>query len=124
MSPQVDFSSVSDGFEPLPDGKYAAVLAEYEFRTAQGSGNPYVALTFNLVDHEGRKAWRNFSLQPQALWALKAALVAMGIDRDSLGGTVDVEEVLQSAISNSCTLTLAIREYNGKLSNEVKAVTA
>lgn len=126
MSPTIDFSNVKDGFEPMPAGKYEAVLTAYEMKIAKQSNSPYVALTFDISEpeYEGRKAWRNFSLQPQALWALKQALVAMGIDRESLSGEVDLDEVLQGAVGLNCILELDIREWNGRFTNEVKAVKA
>lgn len=125
--PAIDFSKVSDSFEPLPDGKYACVLSEVEAKVSQ-KGDDYLAFTFTLTDeYEGRKAWRNFSLLPQSLWAIKAALVALGVDREDLSGSMTLEgliELCQSMIGSACTLELTTREWNGKFQNDVKKVMA
>ena len=125
--PAIDFSNVSDSFEPLPDGKYECILSEVEAKKSQ-KGDDYLAFTFTLTDEfEGRKAWRNFSLLPQSLWAIKGALVALGVDRDDLSGSMTLESLIElctSMVGSACRLELTIREWNGKLQNDVKKVMA
>ena len=127
MAPQIDFSNISDSFEPIPDGIYDAVLSEVAVKVSQ-KGDDYLAFTFTLTDeYEGRKAWRNFSLLPQSLWALKGALVAFGVDKDDLTGSMTMEglvELCTSNIGSACRLELTIKEWNSKLSNDVKKVMA
>ncbi len=124
--PAINFANVQDSFEPLPDGTYNAVLGEVEVRTSQ-KGDPYLNFTFNLTDeYEGRKAWRNFSLLPQSLWSVKAAMVALGASRDELSGSFetpeDFAEYCSQYIGQSCRIELAIKEFNGKFNNDVKKV--
>lgn len=122
--PTIDFSKVQDSFEPIPEGTYEGVLTEWEQRTSK-NGDPYIACTFTMAgDYEGRKVWHNFSLLPQSLWALKSALVAMGVDRNELAGEIDIEEVLSGCIGNPVSLELEIREWNGKFNNSVKKLVA
>jgi hypothetical protein len=123
--PVIDFSQVSDSFEPLPEGTYAAVLTEVEKKTAK-SGNDYLSFTYSMVDdYEGRKAWGNYTLVPQSLWVLKQALVALGVPRNELGGQMTTEELVELCIAqvgNSCRVELEIREWNDRFSNSVKKV--
>lgn len=124
--PAINFSNVQDSFQPLPDGTYNAVLGEISSKVSQ-KGDPYLVFTFNLTDeYEGRKAWRNFSLLPQSLWSIKSAMVALGADRDDLSGEFetieDFIEYCSGFIGQPCQLELTVKEFNDKLSNEVKKV--
>lgn len=126
--PAIDFSNVQDSFEPVPAGTYPAVLTEITSKVSQ-KGDPYLTFAFTLTDeYEGRKAWRNFSLLPQSLWAVKIALMALGASRDELGGSFEsTEEFIEfcsSYIGQPCQLDLVIKEFNEKFSNEVKKVKA
>ena len=123
--PKVDFTGVSDSFEPIPAGRYDAVLTGFKLQKSKAGGD-YVSLEFTVDDPEfgGRKAWQNNSLQSQALWALKRNCISLGAEPDDLSGAVDIEEVLGDLVGNDCRLDLDIREYEGKQSNGITAVLA
>jgi hypothetical protein len=124
--PKIDFSQAKE-LKAVPAGTYEAVLTEQKIFTAKSSNQEAIALTFTIQDenfpeHEGRKQWRNYSLQPQALWALKKSLVDLGCDPEELEGTVDLEEVIGQLIGNKCLIEVGVRMYEGEERNEVRKV--
>lgn len=114
MGAKVDFSGVSTSFEVLEEGLYPGKLADFKYvAVSKSSGKPYYQLEFDITEPEGRKAWRNYSLQPQSLFAIKRALIILGADEDDLEGEIDLDEVLPQLIGADCTLALVIdNEYD------------
>lgn len=123
--PQIDFTGVKEGFEIIPEGKYPATLEKWEyFPTAKSSGEPYVALTFHIIEgeFEGRKLWRNYSLQKQSLWAIKRTAVRLGSDPDMLNGPLDLDDFLPDLVGAPCVVDVGIHPYNDEDRNDVKDV--
>jgi len=85
-----DIETKENDFQPLPDGKYCAVLSSIEDEARESkSGNSYeqVKLTFKVVDgnHEGRLVFKNcIYAHPNEMasqigqQALKSLFVAQG----------------------------------------------
>lgn len=125
---KVDFSQVKE-LSPIPPGKYASTFSEFKIvPEAKGSGQPYAALTFTINaeegEYEGRKLWRNFSLQPQSLWALKQALINLGCSSDSFNAGDDLEDLLGSMVGSECILDVGMKQFNGEDRNDVRKVLA
>ena len=81
----IDFEGVSDsGLEPVDDGDYPARITSIKAGLARESQKPKVEFEFTGTDAagaaKGRKFWRNYSLQPNALWALKRDLTSLGVE--------------------------------------------
>jgi hypothetical protein len=91
-------------------------------REGKDSGKPYLEFEFKHSD-SNRKAWRNYSLQPNALWALKQLLVDLGTDPEDLEGEFDFEpnDVLGSRVN---LFFGQEREYNGRKTQDVDRVVA
>ena len=127
--PHVDFSQVQE-FTPLPEGTYEASLSGSELVAAsKTSGQPYMALTFTVSEGEfqGRKLFRNLSLQPQALWAFKQAVVRLGANPDDFVGMLEMEDlqaIVGGLVGAPCRISVGLREYNGELRNELKNILA
>jgi hypothetical protein len=105
--------------------QYPAILSRWEYMAAaKESGEPYVVLEFRISEgeFEGRKQWRNFSLQRQSLWALKKALVNMGADPDDLEGAFDLDDLMPDYIGSACLLDISQHTYEGTIRNDIKAV--
>jgi len=109
MSIKIDMEGVSaGGLEPLPAGVYDAVVAAVKYHpSSQSSGQPYVEFEFTLPDHAGRKQWRNYSLQPQALWALKQTLVRLGVEVPD--GELELEP--SDLIGLPCRLQIEVKPH-------------
>lgn len=57
----------STGFEPIPNGKYNAVITESDMKTTRsGSGN-YLEFAYEIIDGEykGRKLWSRHNVKNQ-----------------------------------------------------------
>jgi len=127
MSPRIDFSNVRE-LTPVPEGEYAATLTGTKLvPEAKESKQPYVEMTFTIADGEfaGRKLFRNYSLQPKALWSFKQTLVRLGTDPELLSGELELEDVAEiaaDAIGQPCRLSVGFREYQGNMRNELKEV--
>lgn len=124
--PKIDFSAVED-LVAIDENDYEATLTSFEyFPTSKSSGEPYYQLEFTVSEppYAGRKLWRNFSCQKQALWAFKQAAVRLGADPDDLIGSVDMDEILEGIVGRDCVLRVGQREYEGEIRNEVKRVMA
>jgi len=125
--PRVDFSNVTD-FKPIPEGTYDVTLSGAKvIAESKSSGQPYVELTFTVAEGEyaGRRLFRNFSLQPQALWAFKKGMVRLGSDPDNFVGELDlsdIEMLCADCVGSPARIVVALRDYEGQQRNDVKTV--
>lgn len=96
---ELDFTGSSDSettFEALEPGVYPAHIYNITKKVGVESGKPYLAFEFNLDSTENpslgkRRAWDNYSLQPQALWKLRDLLKHFGYGTDELKGRIDFD---------------------------------
>lgn len=120
--PVINFP-VDSGLDPLV-GTYEATLTELKYGTSK-AGQPKLDFVFTLTDSEveGRKAFTSKSLQPNAIWSTKEALVALGMEPEALSGTdVDTDDITAQVVGNSCRVVLSRGEYNGKPTQQVDKV--
>lgn len=117
---KIDFSAVKD-FEPVPAGEYEAQFSKGEV-TQSKEGKPMVKVQFTVTEEgefSGRKLFRNYSLQPNALWAIKQDFVKLGVDPDDFGGEVDIAEMCAQLVGADCILTVKNGEWNGKQTSDI-----
>lgn len=127
MPPRVDFSTVPDGFEPVPEGVYEARKTGHELKDSKSSEFQYYSVEYTIDEGEyaGRKLWDNYSMNPKSLFAMKKALVACGVDPTSSDET---DELWEEADGASVRLNVKTRTYTDpdtdeeKLQNDIKAV--
>ena len=106
-------------FEP---GEYPFTIFEIEEKTGNTSGAPYLAFTFKHAESEQR-LWRNFSLQPQSLWAIKRLLIEIGAASASdLDKDFDFKP--KDILGAPVLLTVIKRKFEGEDKNEVTKVKA
>lgn len=62
-------------FDPLPAGRYAAVITESEMKPTKAGNGRYLQLTFQIIDGEfrGRFVWARLNLENQNELAVKIA---------------------------------------------------
>jgi hypothetical protein len=80
-----DMADVEAGgnFELIPPGTYSLEVDNIEIKTGKTSGEPYMNLTYKIVDDEdyaGRVIFDIITLKATALWKLKQFSLATGID--------------------------------------------
>jgi len=111
MPIQVDMTGVSsEGFPALESGDYPAIITECKEAKSQAN-KPKLAVVFTLKDQNNRKAFKDYSLQPQALWGLKQDLGKLGIDVPDGPFELDEQELLNMEV----IVTLEkVPHYQGK----------
>lgn len=107
---KVNFAAAASG-NLLDEGEYPATLTDYTVGTSQ-KGQPTINVEWTLEGMNGRKSWRTFSLQPNALWSLRKALIAMGADPEFMASEdADIEDVMNSVRGARCILKVGQRTY-------------
>ena len=121
---RIDFTGVESDFVALPNGTYDCIFESYKFDIAKSSGEPKVNIVYEVTEepYQKRKFWKDYSLQPQALFAIKGAVVALGADPQTLTGQVELDEILTELRGNPCRVVVTTETYEGKERNRVKTV--
>lgn len=65
----------SVGFDPIPAGKYLAIITESEFKKTKNGVGQYLQLTFQVVEgeHKGRMLWARLNLDNPNATTVKIA---------------------------------------------------
>lgn len=112
----LDFSSVPSR-EPLEEGLYIVTIEKAEEKTSS-TGNPMIALTYNVEEVEGqRKLFDNYSLQEKALFKLQSLMKALGYDTSEIV-SLDVSDL----VGQQLRAKVIQEEYNGDTVNRVTRV--
>ena len=55
----------TSSFDPIPAGKYLAIITDSEMRTTKAGTGEYLELTFQILEdeHKGRLVWSRLNLQ-------------------------------------------------------------
>jgi len=112
----------ANDMEPIPDGKYVAVITDSEMKPTKAGTGSYLQLTFTIVegDQKNRLLWVRLNLDnPNA--------TAVDIARRELSSICRAVGVLTPSDSTDlhnlpCTITVKLKRRNdtGELQNEVK----
>jgi hypothetical protein len=80
----VDFTGVEAGGRPCPDGTFRCEITSM-VEEESSTGNPMIVAKYKVLNGKGKGAviYDNLSLQPQALFRLKALCDALGVEADS-----------------------------------------
>lgn len=109
--------------EPLPAGKYLAVITDSEIKETKAGTGKYLKLTFDVIDgkSKGRKIWAQLNI-------LNPNSVATEIARRELSAIAHAVGVMQfrdsaalHGIPLAITLKLVRRDDNGEMKNEIAA---
>jgi len=118
--PQIHVNLAGVAQEAMPEGYYPAIVSEAKIGTSR-AGKPKLEVHFDImqVGFEGRKAFANYSLQPQALWNLRRFLKALELDFDLDGELeLDTDDLLGAEV----TLLMEQQEWEGEMRNSVQRV--
>lgn len=109
-------------FDPLPSGKYVAVITESEMTLTKSGGGHYLKLTFEVVDGEykGRKLWGRLNLDnPNA----KAVAIARA-ELSAICRAVGVMQPKDSVELHNIPLVLSVKAKKRKDEDELENVIA
>lgn len=110
------------GIDPIPAGKYSAVIIDSEMKPTKNGNGQYLELTFEVIDGEykGRKVWSRLNLDnPNA----QAVQIARG-DLSAICRAVNVIQPRDSVELHNLPLVITVRcrknPENGDISNDIK----
>lgn len=126
--PALDFSGVKE-LVAIPAGNYKCAVADVKYiaKPKNNSAIGYYEVKYTVSDedseHKGRSVYKNFSLKPEALFAMKKAMVSAGTDPEKFTGKVDLDEEWKELIGAEVTCVVSVHEWNGEDKNQVDRVT-
>lgn len=112
----------SKDFEPIPAGKYLAVITESEMKpTKSGSGN-YLQLTFQIIEgeHKNRMVWARLNLENPNATAVQIAKQELSSICRAVGVMTPGDSVDLHNIPLVITVKLKKRADTGEFTNEVR----
>jgi hypothetical protein len=109
-------------FDPLPAGKYLAVITESEIKPTKSSTGSYLKLTFEILegDYKGRKLWAQLNLENPNETAVKIARAELS----AICHAVGVMQPQDSTDLHDLPLTITVkckkRPDTEEMTNEIK----
>jgi hypothetical protein len=110
------------GFEPVPAGKYVAVITESELKPTKAGTGSYLQLTFQIIEGEfkGRLLWARLNLDNPSEMAVKIARAELS----AICRAVNVMAPKDSLELHNLPLTISVgckkRDDTGEITNEIK----
>ena len=112
----------SQDFEPIPAGKYLAVVTESEMKPTKAGNGQYLQLTFEVLDgpYKGRKLWARLNLDNPNAQAVQIARAELS----AVCRAVGVLAPKDSAELHDLPLVIHVkcrkREDTGEITNEIR----
>lgn len=109
-------------FDPVPAGKYLAVITESEFKPTKSGNGSYLELTFEILDghYKGRKLWSRLNLDNPNDTAVKIARAELS----AVCRAVGVMSPNDSVELHNLPLTISVRckkrADTGDITNEIR----
>jgi hypothetical protein len=110
-------------FQPLPAGKYLAVIAASEMKSNKAHTGEYLQLTFQVVEgsHQGRQVWTRLNLVNPNAQAVQIAKAELSAICRAVGVATPHDSVELHHIPLEITVTTRLRNDTGETTNEIKA---
>lgn len=121
MATKVNFAGVTTDFPAREAGGYDVTYVGHVINMASAtSGQPTVKLTWAEDDRPKMMIMKTYSLQPQALFAIKRDMLRMGADVEAMNDEdADLDDILNSLIGAKCTIKMGEpRPYKDKDGND------
>ena len=116
---QVDPSVALD---PLPAGKYLAVVSESELKPTKTGVGKYLQLTFQIIDGEfkGRLVWARLNLENKSEMTVKIARGELSAICRAIGVMQPKDSVELHNVPLEINVGLKKRDDNGEFTNVIK----
>ena len=110
------------GFDPIPAGKYLAVITESEMRPTKAGTGQYLQLTLDVVEgqYRGRKLWARLNLQNPSQMAMKIAQAELSAICRAVGVLQPRDSVDLHNLPLQITVGCKKRDDTGDIVNEIK----
>ncbi|MFO0873161.1 MAG: DUF669 domain-containing protein [Phycisphaerales bacterium] len=111
------------GFEPIPAGKYLAVIVDSKTKQTKNGAGEYLQLEFEIVDgpYKGRRVWERLTLKHPNEQTVKIARGNLSAICRAVGVMKPNDSVELHNVPLSIVVGLKKREDNGEMTNVVKA---
>ena len=112
----------SQDFEPIPAGKYLAVITETEMKPTKNGSGQYLQLAFQILDgaFKGRFVWARLNLNNSNPTTVQIARQELSAICRAVGVMTPGDSVELHNIPLVITVKLKKRDDTGELTNEVK----
>lgn len=116
---QVDPSVALD---PLPAGKYLAVISDTEYKPTKAGGGKYLQLTFQIIEgeHKGRLVWARLNLENKSETTVKIARGELSAICRAVGVMQPRDSVELHNVPLEINVGLKKRDDNGEFTNVIK----
>ena len=113
---------VSSNFEPIPAGKYLAMIVGSEEKTSQ-KGFRYLSLEFEVLEgpYKGRKLWANLNLYHPDAEVVKFARSELANVCKAVGVLKPADSVQLHNLPMRIAVKCVNRKDTGELQNRIKA---
>lgn len=109
-------------FDPIPAGKYIAVITESEFKPTRAGDGQYLELTFQIVDgaHRGRLVWSRLNLENRNDTTVKLARGELSSICRAIGVMQPRDSIELHNIPLEITVGLKRRDDSGEFKNVIR----
>jgi hypothetical protein len=113
-------------FEPIPAGKYIAVITESEMKPTKTGNGYFLELTLEVVEGEykGRKVWARLNLSNPSQTAVKIAQSELSAICRAVNVMTPQDSVELHNLPMEITVKCRKREDTDEITNEIKGYAA
>ena len=110
------------GFDPIPAGKYLAVITESEMKPTRSGVGRYLQLTFQVIEGEykGRLLWARLNLDNPNAMTVKIARAELSAICRAVGVMAPKDSVELHNLPLVITVGQKKRDDNGEFTNVIK----
>jgi hypothetical protein len=112
----------NSGFDPVPAGKYLAVITESEMKPTKANTGQYLQLTFQILDGEykGRMLWARLNLDNPNATAVQIARADLSAICRAVGVLAPNDSVELHNLPLVIDVRCKKRADTGEITNEIK----
>ena len=109
-------------FEPIPAGKYSAVITESEFKETKSGTGQYLQLTFQVIDgpHANRFLWARLNLDNPNATAVAIAKAELSAICRAIGVMAPKDSMELHNLPLVIHVRCKRRDDTGEITNEIK----
>lgn len=109
-------------FEPIPAGKYEAVITESEMKPTKAGNGHYLQLAFQIIDgpYKNRFLWARLNLDNQNATAVQIARAELSAICRAVGVMAPNDSVELHNLPLVITVRCKKRKDTGEITNEIK----
>ena len=109
-------------FDPIPAGRYLAIISESEMKDTKAGTGRYLQLTFTIIEgeHRNRVLWARLNLENANATAVKIARGELSAICHGVGVLQPRDSVELHNLPLTITIKCKKREDTGEIVNEIK----